>query len=149
MKAFFIRLAELLLVNCILSAIVAAAFATGLVTSVPILMTFLVVCADAIFLVLQYSCLRALCSEAPDLRVYFAVSLSSFAVFAALNFILLELLDQVAYTWLFITAKLLSIATGYRIGNLASAIFFQFMVLAVIFLAPIHRTAYDKEKKLP
>ncbi len=145
MKAFFIRLAELLFVNCVLSVIVAGGFVSGILMSTSHITTLLVLCADAVFLTVQYVRSRALCFEAQDIRIYFTVSLAAFAVFAAVNFIFLEVLDPVPYTWLFITAKVLSIPTDYAVGNLWSALFFQALLLIVIFLAPLHRRLPDAD----
>lgn len=139
MKAFLIRLAELLLVNCALSAIVTGGFASGVLLNTSGVTALLIFCADAVFLAVQFIRSRALCAEAQDMRIYFGVNLSAFAAFAIVNFVLLELLGSKPYTWLFITAKLLSTPTNYMISNRWSAVAFQCLLLAVVFLAPLHR----------
>lgn len=149
MKAFCIRLAELLLVNFALSAIVSVGFATGVLRNTSGTTALLIFCADAVFLIIQFIRSRALCVEAQDMRIYFGVSLSAFAAFVATNFILLRLLAPKPYTWLFITAKLLSISTNYAISNFWSAIVFQCLVLAVIFLAPLHRKQPGNDEPIP
>ena len=149
MKAFCIRLAELLLVNFALSAIVSDGFASGILVNTTTIITLLVFCADAVFYVIQFIRSRALCMEAQDMRIYFRVSLSSYAVFALINAILLTSLRAKPYTWLFITAKILSLPTNYAVGNAWSAVFFQSVLLLVIFLAPLHRKLPDPDNPIP
>lgn len=149
MKAFCIRLAELLLVNFALSAIVSVGFATGILFNTTTITTLLVLCADAVFYALQFIRSRALCMEAQDMRIYFRVSLSSYAAFALINIIMLKTLRAKPYTWFFITAKLLSIPTNYAVGNFWSAVAFQSILLLVIFLAPLHRKLPDPNDPIP
>ena len=149
MKAFCIRLAELLLVNCALSAIVAGGFVSGILLNTSKITTLLILCADALFLIIQFIRSRALCIEAQDMRIYFGVNLSATAVFAAINFVLMKLLAPKPYTWLFITAKILSIPTNYAVSNVWSAIFFQCLAFAVVFLAPLHRKTPDPNNPIP
>lgn len=149
MKAFCIRLAELLLVNCALSAIVSGGFVSGILRNTAGITALLILCADALFLAVQFIRSRALCIEAQDMRIYFRVNLSATAAFAAINFILLALLGPKPYTWLFITAKILSIPTNYAISNVWSAIFFQCLAFAVVFLAPLHRKMPDPNNPIP
>ena len=129
-KAFFIRFAELLVLNCILSAIVTAAF-----------------------LSVQWARLRVLCFEVQDIGLYMKIALSSFALFAATHFATYAVCaahdNMRLYTWLFVTAKLLSIGTNYAIGNLVAAIFFELLILGIIFLAPIHRREPDENERIP
>ena len=66
-KAFFIRFAELLVLNCILSAIVTAAFSAGSLLSTQLIPVLLVLTADAVFLSVQWARLRVLCFEVQDI----------------------------------------------------------------------------------
>ena len=151
-KAFLIRFAELVLVNCILSAIVTTAFTAG---ELPLLLIF---SADAVFLAVQWARLRVLCFEVQDLRLYFRIALSSFAAFAVLNLAFCAagvfLPDvMVVYTWLFITAKFFSIATNYAVSpafsNIVSAVLFELLLLGMVFLAPLHRRIPDADERIP
>ena len=81
------------------------------------------------------------------------IALSSFALFAATHFATYAVCaahdNMRLYTWLFVTAKLLSIGTNYAIGNLVAAIFFELLILGIIFLAPIHRREPDENERIP
>lgn len=152
-KAFFIRFAELLVLNCILSAIVTAAFSAGSLLSTQLIPVLLVLTADAVFLSVQWARLRVLCFEVQDIGLYMKIALSSFALFAATHFATYAVCaahdNMRLYTWLFVTAKLLSIGTNYAIGNLVAAIFFELLTLGIIFLAPIHRREPDENERIP
>lgn len=148
-KAFCIRFLELLLINFALSAIVTGGFVSGVLMNTAGITAFLLFFADAVFFFLQFVRSRALCAEAQDMRIYFGVNLSATAAFAAVNFILLFLLDAKRYTWLFITAKLVSTPTNYAISNRVSAVVFQLILIAVVFLAPLHRRVPSTSERIP
>ena len=94
-----------------------------------------------------------LCFEVQDIGLYMKIALSSFALFAATHFATYAVCaahdNMRLYTWLFVTAKLLSIGTNYAIGNLVAAIFFELLILGIIFLAPIHRREPDENERIP
>ena len=152
-KAFLIRFAELLAVNCILSAIVTTAFTAGELLNTRLIPILLIFSADAVFLAVQWARLRVLCFEVQDIGLYMKIALSSFALFAATHFATYAVCaaydNMRLYTWLFVTAKLLSIGTNYAIGNLVAAIFFELLTLGIIFLAPIHRREPDENERIP
>lgn len=156
-KAFLIRFAELLVINCVLSAIVTAAFSAGELLSTQWIPVALIFSANAVFLVIQWVRLRVLCFEVQDNRLYFGIALSSYAAFAAVHFAFLAAGiisgDMTLYTWLFIMAKLVSIAMNFAISpavsNLISAVVFELLVLGIIFLAPLHRNVPDEEERIP
>ncbi len=157
-KAFLIRFAELVLVNCILSAIVTTAFTAGELLNTRLIPLLLIFSADAVFLAVQWARLRVLCFEVQDLRLYFRIALSSFAAFAVLNLAFCAagvfLPDvMVVYTWLFITAKFFSIATNYAVSpmfsNIVSAVLFELLLLGMVFLAPLHRRIPDADERIP
>lgn len=157
--AFLIRFAELVLVNCILSAIVTFAFTAGELLNTRLIPVLLIFSAVAVFLVVQWARLRVLCFEVQDLRLYFRIALSSYAAFAVLNLAFCAAAVCVpgklmtVYTWLFITAKFFSIATNYVVSpafsNLVSAVLFQLLLLGMIFLAPLHRQVPDPNDRIP
>lgn len=156
-KAFLIRFAELLVINCVLSAIVTAAFSAGELLSTQWIPIALILSANAVFLALQWARLRVLCFEVQDIRLYFKIALASYAAFAVVHFAFLAAGiiggDMTLYTWLFIMAKLVSIAMNFAISpavsNLISAIVFELLVLGIIFLAPLHRNVPDEEERIP
>lgn len=152
-KALLIRFVELLAVNCILSAIVTTAFSAGSLLNTQLIPVLLIIAADAVFLAVQWARLRVLCFEVQDIELYMKIALSSFALFAVTHFAVYAVCavynNMRLYTWLFITAKLLSIGTNYAISNLVSAIFFELLTLGIIFLAPIHRREPDDNDRIP
>ncbi len=156
-KAFLIRFAELLVINCVLSAIVTAGFSAGALLSTQWIPVALIFSANAVFLALQWARLRVLCFEVQDIRLYFGIALTSYAAFAAVHFAFLAAGlfsgDMTLYTWLFIMAKLVSIAMNFAISpevsNLISAIVFELLLLGIIFLAPLHRRLPSAEERIP
>lgn len=152
-RAFSIRFAELLVLNCILSAIVTAAFSAGSLLNTRLIPLLLILAANVIFLAIQWERLRVLCFEVQDTGLYMKIALSSFALFAATHFAVYAVCavtdNMRLYTRLFITAKLLSIGTNYAVSNFVSAIFFELLILGIIFLAPIHRRVPEEYESIP
>lgn len=153
MKAFWIRLFELVFVNCLLSAVVTAMLSAGNLRHAQWIPFLMLLSANAVFLVVQWARLRVLCFEMQSLGRYFAVALSSFAVFAILQFVCYAVCvaqnNPTLYNWLFVTTELLTVATElfaeYSTGALLSAILFEALLLCTVFLAPFHRRLPEEE----
>lgn len=153
MKAFWIRLFELSFVNCLLSAVVTAMLAAGNLRHVQWLPLLMILSADAVFLVVQWARLRVLCFEMRSLGRYFAVALTSFAVFAILQFSCyaagMARGDHTLYNWLFVTTEFLTatadLLADSAVDTVVSAAVFDLLLFGMVFLAPFHRRLPGEE----